>query len=46
MANKLTDEDRSELIMEYLEEYEHYLRVWKMKSTKKAGILARTMSKK
>ncbi len=27
MANKLTDEDREELIMEYLEEYEHYLRV-------------------
>ena len=27
MANKLTDEDRQELIFEYLEEYEHYLRV-------------------
>ena len=27
MANKLTDEDREELIFEYLEDYEHYLRV-------------------
>ena len=46
MANKLTDEDRKELIFEYLEEYEHYLRIHENEVYEEGTGLVRTMRKR